>query len=433
MLPGDRDPVVSRRSLLAATALAGATPVVVAGVPARAAETVPRVPVTPVWSEDLRRSYGIGFLPVNSSPAYGYVEDWMQQVADLGVAYIRGRYLPKAAQTARIVEGCRALGVKWLMSVIPENWSMTEEQLNAVLGHIRDNAADVCLGIEGMNEPNHNRDGSPLRIDWAQAAVAYQRVIKTFLSSTPTMAGAVSVGPSLQMGADDPSPDFFAMADAGLPPYIDHAGLHSYPAGWGPAMYVETRLGYVRDAWGAVPTWVTETGYNTASGAPFVEEGPKPVPEDIAATYGPRSVLEYYRRGCKAARFQLLDRVNPANDMPVANYGIIENTGDHPSTWTRKLEFTVMQKFLTSLRDTAVESYAPPAVSVGVQGPRNLRWTAVGKSDGSCRLLMYRGAPVWNPDTRTRRTVKAADVTVVDSLGTRVIKVGAQLVRVRVY
>ncbi len=398
---------------------------------AAAAATVPRVPVTPVWSETLRASFGLGFLPVNSAPAYGYVDDWMQQVADLGVAYIRGRYLPRAAQTARIVERCRALGVKWLMSVIPENWSMSEEELEAVLRHIRDNAADVCLGIEGMNEPNHNRDGSPLRPDWATAAVAYQRVVKTFLNSTPTMAGALSIGPSLQMGADDPSPDFYALAEAGLPPYLDYAGLHSYPSGWGPAMHVDPRLAYVRDAWGDVPTWVTETGYNTATGAPLREDGPKPVPQDVAATYGPRSVIEFHRRGCKAARFQLLDKPNPTNDLPVSNYGVVENTGDDPTTWTGKREFIVMQSFLASLGDSAA-SYSPPPVSVGVQGPRNLRWLAVGRSDGTCRLLMYRGAPVWDPDTRTRRTVTAADVTVVDSLGTRVVKVGAQVVKVRV-
>ena len=233
----DRTSLFSRRSLLLGVTAASAAPALAGGL-AAGASAVPVTQVVPRWSEDLRRSYGVGVLPPGSNPAYSHVDAWTQRLADLGAGYVRGRYLPSRAHTARIVARCRALGLTWLMSVIPEDWSMTEEHLSAVLRHIRDNAADVCLGIEGMNEPNHNRDGSPLRIDWAPAAVAYQRVIKTFLSSTPTMAGAVSVGPSLQMGADDPSPDFFAMAEAGLPDYLDHAGLHSYPAGWGPAMYV---------------------------------------------------------------------------------------------------------------------------------------------------------------------------------------------------
>ena len=64
---------------------------------------------------------------------------------------------------------------------------------------------------------------------------------------------------------------------------------------------------------------------------------------------------------------------------------------------------------------------------MGVAGPPDLKWLAVAKSGGSLRPLMYRGVAVWNPDTRTRRTVQAADVTVTDSAGTRVVKVGAQV------
>ena len=144
-----------------------------------------------------------------------------------------------------------------------------------------------------MNEPNHNRNGTPVRPDWPELTVGYQRVVRTFLDSTPSLARAVSVGPSLRMGADDPTPDFYALRYAGLVPYLDYAGLHTYPSGWGPVKYVDLRPGWVRDAWGDVPTWVTGTGYNTAMGLPMAEDGPEPGPEDVAATYGPRSVIEF--------------------------------------------------------------------------------------------------------------------------------------------
>jgi hypothetical protein len=430
MATSDRRPVVTRRTLQGGAAVATTAALVTVGEDPSAATAVPRVPVTPVWTEELRRTYGVGVLPATSAPAYGHVDAYLQRLADLGAAYVRGRYRPEAPDTARIVEQCRALGLKWLMSVIPENWAMSERRLKGVLVHIRDHAADVCLGIEGMNEPNHNRDGSPVRPDWPQLTVGYQRVIRTFLDQTPSMAGAVSVGPSLQMGAKDPTPDFFALRDAGLPEFLDHAGLHSYPSGWGPAMFVDQRLGWVRDAWGDVPVWVTETGYHTARKAPFVVGGgAKPVPQDVAATYGPRSVLEFARRGAHAARFELLDKPNKANDVPMDNYGIIENTGDDPSTWNPKKEYASMQSFLTSLRDP-VASYRPPTFRVGVSGPRNLEWLPVGKSDSSRSLLMYRAASVWDPDTRTRRSTKAARVTVTDRLGTRVVKVGPDVVSV---
>ncbi len=63
---------------------------------------------------------------------------------------------------------------------------------------------------------------------------------------------------------------------------------------------------------------------------------------------------------------------------------------------------------------------------------RNLKWLAVGRSDGTTRLLMYRSAAVWDPDTRTRRTVRFSDVTVTDRAGTRVVGVGAKVVSLRV-
>jgi hypothetical protein len=426
------DPALSRRTLLTAAAATATAPLVIEGLAATAAAAVPRVRVTPLWTQRLRRSYGVAALPVDLAPVYSHVEDWTQRVADLGATYVRGRYRPGADQTTRMVARCRALGLKWLMSIIPENWSMSEDELRRVLVHIRDNAADVCVGIMNINEPNHNRDGSAVRPDWPELTVGYQRVIKTFLDATPSLSSAVSVGPSLQMGADDPSPDFFALRDAGLPAYLDHAGLHSYPSGWAPSKHVKLRLRYVRDAWGDVPTWVTETGYNTATSFPFTGlKGPNPVPQDVTATYGPRSVLEWGIRGCKAVRFQLLDEPNPGNDDPNENFGLIENTGDLPSTWTPKPEYTAMQRFLASLQDP-VASYKPPSFRVGVAGPSNLTWIPVGKSDGSRALLMYRDAPLWDPDTRTRRTVRTADVTVTDRIGTRVVKVGAQVVSLRI-
>ena len=426
----DRPAALSRRSLFLGAAAASAGPVLGGGLTG-SAQAVPMTQVVPRWSEDLRRSYGVGVLPPTLNPAYSHVNAWTQRLADLGATYVRARYLPGRAHTAGIVQRCRALGLTWLMSVVPEDWSMSERELRAVLAHIRDNAADVCAGIEGMNEPNHNRNGTPVRSDWPQLTVGYQRVIKSFLDSAPSLARAVSVGPSLQMGADDPSPDFFALRDAGLVPYLDYAGLHTYPSGWAPASYVDQRLGYGREAWGDVPTWVTETGYNTANELPVSESGPKPVPQDVAAVYGPRSVIEFAVRGCKAARFQLLDRPNVANDDPSRNYGIVENTGDVPSSWTDKVEYVAVGSFLASLRDTASSSSAPP-VAVGVSGPSNLKWLVVAWSDGTKRLLMYRAAPVWDPDTRTRRTVRSSDVTVTDRTGTRVVAVGAKVVSLRI-
>ncbi len=323
----------------------------------------------------------------------------------------------------------RALGVKWVVTLIPEDWSMTPTQLATVLAHIRDNAADVCIGVEGMNEPNHNRGGSPVRPDWAAAAVAYQKVIWDFVTTTPALSHVSVIGPSLQMGGSDPFVDFTALAAAGLPGLMHYAGMHSYPAGLKPDSKVDTRLGYVRDAWGAVPTWVSETGYTNAMNAPMV--GPRPVPTDVSATYGPRSLLDYFARGCKPARYELLSEPDPTNAEPEASYGLLNCPSNDPATWSVKPEYTVMHDFLGALEDTAA-AYAPTAVPLQVTGPSTVKWVLTAKSDGTTTLYAYLNTSIWDVEKRVRINPTPVDVTITDRAGTRTLKVGATLTPVTI-
>ncbi len=417
---------LSRRTVLGAAASGAALSPFVAGssTPASAA-TLPSV--TPVWSERLRRDYGVVVHPNLTKTGYGNIETCLNQVAAMNASYVRGRYAVNLTQTARTVARCRALGLKWLMLVIPEDWSMSLSELRAVLVHIRDHAADVCIGIEGMNEPNHNRDGSPVPGRWAADAVAYQRVIKEFVASTPSMSHVTVVGPSLQLGGADPLRDFVALADAGVRPYMDQAGMHCYPGGLKPDNNVDKRLGWVSSAWGSVRTWVSETGYHTGLNAPLT--GHRPAPDDVAATYGPRSLLEYSSRGCRSVRYELLDDPNAGNNVVESNFGLFEATGLDPATWTPKPEYGVMTSFLGSLKDAA-PSYTPGPVGLHVVAPSTVRWTVVGRSDGSAGVLVYLNAPVWDAVKRVRLTVAPVDVTITDRVGTRVVKVGPQVTSV---
>ena len=416
---------LSRRAVLGAAATGAALAPLAAGAttPA-AANTLPLV--TPVWSERVRRSYGVAVHPNLGKTGYQYVDAWAAQVAAMNVSYIRGRYAPRLDATVKTIARCRALGLKWLMLVIPEDWSMSQTELRSVLAHIRDNAADVCIGIEGMNEPNHNRDGSPVRSDWAAATVAYQKVIKDFVAATPSMAHVTVVGPSLQLGGSNPLVDFQALAAAGIRPFMAEAGMHSYPGGLKPDNNVDKRLGWVSTAWGTLPTWVSETGYHTGMN---VTTGHRPAPYDVAATYGPRSVLEYFSRGCRSVRFELLDDPNPDNNVAESNFGLLEATGLAPTTWTPKPEYAAMKAFLGSLKDTAT-SYTPAPVPLQVVAPSTVKWTVVAKSDGTATVLTYVNASVWDAVKRVRVTVAPVDVTITDRAGTRVIKVGAQLTSV---
>ena len=432
--------VPSRRAFLAGAATAsalGATGSVLTGAfqPAGAA-TTPLPLVSPVWSETLRRSFGVAVQPQMLQTPYASVAAWPRYAAELNAAYIRGKYSPLPmlrAATDSIVAQCRAYGLKWVMTLVPEDWSMTHDQLRAVLVHIRDNAADVCIGIEGMNEPNHNRDESPVRADWAAATVAYQKVIHDFVKSTPQLAHVAVIGPSLQMGGADPLVDFKALTAAGVTGYMDWAGMHSYPAGLKPDSKVDTRLGYVRDAWGSVGTWVSETGYTNALAAPMV--GPRPVPFDVAATYGPRSLVDYFTRGCNSVRYELLSEPDPANAEPEYSYGLLNCPSNDPATWTVKPEYTVMRDLLGSLKDSApagTTTYKPAAVPLQVTAPSTVKWLLIGRSDGTARLLAYLNTSIWDVTKRVRLTPAPVDVTVTDRLGARTVKVGTTLTSIPV-
>jgi hypothetical protein len=293
---------------------------------------------------------------------YGAIEVWPKQVADLGATYIRGKFNPGLRNTQKLVSQCRALGLKWVMTLIPEDWSMNLTELKRVLAAIRDDAADLCIAIEGMNEPNHNRDGSPLRADWAQATVAYQKVIWDFVHSTPKLSKVAVISPSLQLGGANPYTDFVKLRDAGIANYINYAGMHSYPGGLKPDSKVDMRLDWVADAWGrTIPTWVSETGYQNAMNAPL--SGPRPVPEDVAALYAPRTILDYFGKGCKSARYELLDEPDSTNKNCEAAYGLFDCPSNNPSTWRAKPEYGVLKSFLTGLKDTAA-SYTPAPVAL---------------------------------------------------------------------
>ncbi len=420
---------VSRRGLLAGAAVATtAVPVLGTGAFTPAAAALPLV--QPVWSETVRRSFGVAVQPNMQKTPYGAVDVWPKKVAEMGASYIRGKFSPGLRNTPKLIAACRALNLKWVMTVIPEDWSMSATELKRVLAAIRDDAADLCIGIEGMNEPNHNRDGSPLRADWAQATVAYQKIIWEFVHSTPSLSKVAVISPSLQLGGTNPLTDFVKLGQAGVARYIDYAGMHSYPGGLKPDSKVDERLDWVADAWGpTVPTWVSETGYQNAMNAPI--SGPRPVPEDIAAAYSPRTVLDYFGKGCKSVRYELLDEPDPRNNMPEHAYGLYHTPTKDPSSWRAKPEVGVLKSFLTGLKDTA-SSYTPAPVALQVSAPSNVKWILTAKSDGSKTLYAYVNAAIWDVRKRVRLNVNPVDVVVTDRLGARTVKVGAEVTAITV-
>ena len=422
---------LSRRKVLAGLAASPAVALLGAGAVDPAAAAGHHLPkITPVWSEAVRRSFGICAHPTYMSRTYGAADSWLALLKESGAAYFRGKYDPSARNTKEVTEFCRANGIKWVMTLIPENWKMTEVELQSRLAHIRDNAADVCLAIEGINEPNHERDGGTPPADWAVRSVGYQKVIWDFRNATPKLKHVKVISPSLWIGAgQDVHAHFKTLADAGVTQYIDYAGMHSYPGGAKPDNNVDKRLGWVRDLWGAnIPFWATETGYTNALAT---TSGFKPAPEEVAAVYGPRSILTYFARGAMSTRYELLDDPDASLTDQEAHFGLVRTPDLDPSTWERKPEFEAIRKFQARLLDP-VESYTPVPVRVRVSAPADVKWMVVQKSNGNSRILAYRDVPVYDTATKSRLTPTAVPVTVTDARGTRVVEVGPDVRRIRI-
>src|SRR5919107_5947988 len=127
-------PSLTRRAVLGAGASGAVLAPLAAGASTPAAAAALPL-VTPMWSERLRQHYGVAVHPNLTKTGYGNIEAVVQRVADMNATYIRGRYAKSLGETARAVARCRALGLKWLMLVIPEDWSMSVDELRAVLAH----------------------------------------------------------------------------------------------------------------------------------------------------------------------------------------------------------------------------------------------------------------------------------------------------------
>lgn len=419
-MTSDVTPRISRRRFIAGGALLASS--ILVGSAGRGDAAGASI-VVPTWSEAIRRNYGIVAHPDLTRSVYSRVDAWTLRASQLGAYYIRGMYDPRLPATKRTVERCRALGLKWHMLLAPENWGLTLEELRIRLAHIRDHAADVCIAVEGISEPNTHGDGGDFRPDWPAATAEYQHTISNFVRATPRLSHIEVVGPSLRLTTGDPAADYMALARTGIGRYQTRAGTHSYSGGFPPQHQLDQRLGWVSESFGSIKTVITETGYRDERGS---NGGHRAVPADVAATYAPRALLEAVTRGCPSTRSGLLDLRGSGEHEPQSSFGLIECPDLDPATWRNKPEFWAMRKLLASLRDASAE-YSPPPVQFAISGPSTLRHVLIGKSDGGCRVLMYLDTSVWDPVRKARVTSSGATITVTDRLGPRRVRVGPRL------
>lgn len=381
------------------------------------------VPV--VWGEKLRQSYG-NCAHVNfQTSVYQHVGSggWIDRMNTMNSYQFRSLYSQSLANTSTAVTRCRNQGVKWLMLVTPDDFSMTNAEIRQRIQHIAANAADVCIGIEGINEPNNS--GDP---DWADKTVSIQAAIWDEVTSTPALSHVTVVGPSLHASVANVEQHHVTLGNKGINNYIHAAGLHRYSGGRAPGYLIDERIGWIAAYWNNPDVWVTETGYTNALNRP---SGHVPINNAGSSAYSIRNLLEFRDRPKikRVFRYEFLDDPNPANDDIESNFGLVEcDATGSMAGWTNKTEYNTMQDFLGTLRDSA-SFYNPPDIPLEVTG--NVSYWVTKTTTGNNFLWLYRpGATVWDIDTLSNITVSPINVGVTTTLGSQTIPVAGSTVKV---
>lgn len=422
---------LSRRTLVkglgAAVALSSA-PSVAAATSVSTSRVGARLPmVTPLSAQKVHESYGICAHPSFVDTVYQQTDAWMSRLASLGVTHFRGVFNENNPGTQQAIAAARQYGLKWVMLVAPENGS-TLGSVSARMDYIAHHAADICAAIEGPNEPNHNRDGSPVAPDWAVTATRYQKLIWEKAKAHASLSSVPIIGPSLHdvMAHRSGGRDYVLLADQGILNYQDYCGLHRYPSGNEPMFRLDERLGYVYAAYGQnYPVWVTETGYHNAVST---QHGHNPSTEWVSGTYGPRAILQFAMRGIPMIRYQLLDFPDAgAMTDPEDHFGLYRANSLQPNSWRAKSEASRVQALLQALRDPG-PAYTPSATSLGVRSrATDVAHVVTAKRDGSATVWLWRDSSIWDPNRRQPRSVPPVTATINDRLGSRDVRVDAQV------
>lgn len=418
--PADATFSASRRSLLLG-AVAGGSALAVA--PSASAALPLR---RPLQAEAVRQSFGVNALPNHLDSGYRFHDQWLNAIADMNVPYFRGYYAPGLPKTLEVVAGARRRGIKWAMTVTNTR-SATRDQIQRAVRHIATHAADVCLYIEGLNEPDYHRGVGAVTTDWMTDTLRVQRLIWEAVKAQPRLSRVKVVGPSLHDTTSVES-DYRRMAERGLLSTMDFGGIHRYPNGTFPDHLMNERLAMLRRAWGRTPIWITETGYTNAVAN---LSGHKPVPEAVAGEYAPSSLLEAADRGCRVAWFEVLDQPDAGvkNDRE-ANFGLYgTGSGDGPP-WRAKPAVASIRSLLTSLRDPG-PAFTPAEVRFRATGPADLRATLTAKRTGAVTAHLRRATDCWDTRAQRRIPVAASRVTVETASGTRYVNVDHRVTSIR--
>lgn len=249
---------------------------------------------------------------------------------------------------------------------------------------VADHVLPYVDSVEGTNEPDLSKDPS-----WVAAARGHQGAIVQSARGVRGKPVAV-VAPSVGRIANTALLGSYAgLADA--------ANAHAYSSAGEPSAPLDEWTDALADEVpGGRPIVVTEAGFQTDLGQ---TEHHTPLPEEIAADYTPRIILEAIRRGMpRVYLYELIDRWNdPFGIDTAAHFGLLRHDLTPKPAWPALVR---LQRAL--LDGGAPDARPTPVRATVVEGPADLRVLAFRRTDGTTALALWRAVSEWD----TTRLVK---------------------------
>ena len=289
----------------------------------------------------------------------------------------------------RNIEAAVARGIRFsFITGRPNNDQGSARDLIAVAGGRLRRAVEY---IEGPNE--YDASGSP---DWADELRAYQRDLARLARTSRTLEDVPVVGPSLVDNEDDLG-DISATLDLG--------NMHPYTGGEPPRRdHVTDQLEDARKLAGDKPVVVTEAGFHNAMNS---TAGQPPVPEDIAASYTLRTILQHFAQKIpRTYLYELVDeKPEPAQRDPEQHFGLLRND------FSFKPAAVALQNLIEVLGERRAPDRLDPTGVEIVEG--EVESLTLQRADGDHLVVLWDDdVSAWDTATRERRKVPPQDVAV---------------------
>ena len=318
-------------------------------------------------------------------------------LADLGVRHVRDQLTMNTPWQYASMRTVAQAGVKF--DLITGN--PTDAAPSAYVDTVASQLPGVVETLEGTNEWDISG-----RSHWVSEVRSRQQALYAAAKADPATADLPVLSPSIAFPWNwDAAGDFGSMADLG--------NGHLYPGGRNPSYQLGSSLSSLLKLVDDKPVVVSESGYHNATASLATNANGHPmVPEDVSATYLPRTILENFSHGAlRTYLYELIDEFDdPARTNPEAHFGLLRHDLSH------KPAYTAVKNLLRLVADpvpSRATAFSPGSLRYSVAGgDSSLRQLLVQRRDGHFVVLLWRDVSVYDTSSRTRTSVAPQSLTV---------------------